>query len=94
MELLTDTSRSFCDRRAITIESNKKRIREHLGNCLKLMTTLNVHVGYEKSAKIPLTMYHEDVTLREVAMKRRFLTGKFDSWVRPEEMTYLLGGDR
>jgi len=95
IELLTDVSRSFCDRCAIGIEPNKKRIREHLGSCLMLVTALNPHIGYEKAAKISLTAYHEDITLREAAMKLGFLTGEqFDSWVRPEEMTHPLGGDR
>jgi fumarate hydratase class II len=46
------------------IEPNKKRIREHLGNYLMLMTVLNPHIGYEKAAKISLTAYHEDLTIR------------------------------
>ncbi len=95
IELLTDTSRSFCDRCAIGIEPNKKRIREHLYNCLMLVTALNPHIGYEQAAEISLTAHHEDITLSEAAMKLGFLTGEqFDSWVRPEEMTHPLGGDR
>jgi fumarate hydratase class II len=95
IELLRDASRSFCDRCAIGIEPNKKPIREHLGNCLMLVTALNPHIGYEKAAKISLTAYHEDITLSEAAMKLGFLIGEqFDSWVRPEEMTHPLGGDR
>ena len=57
IELLTDASRSFCDRCAIGIEPNKKRIREHLGNCLMLVTALNPNIGHEKAAKIFLTGY-------------------------------------
>ena len=34
--------------------ANKKRIREHLGNCRMLVTGLNPHIGYEKAAKISL----------------------------------------
>src|SRR6201987_3769873 len=95
IELLTDASRSFCDRCAMGIEPNKKRIREHLGNCLMLVTALNPPIGYEMAAKISLTAYHEDITLREAAVKLGFLTGEqFDSWVSPEEMTHPLGGDR
>src|SRR6266404_3201019 len=41
----------ICDRCANGIEPNKKRIREHLGNCLMLVTALNVHIGYEKSCE-------------------------------------------
>ena len=37
------------------IEPNKKRIREHLDNCLMSVTALNPHIGYEKAAKISLT---------------------------------------
>lgn len=77
VELLTETSRSFCDRCAIGTEPNKKRITEHLGNCLMLVTALNPFIGYE-----------------EAAMKLGFQTERFDSWVRPEEMTHPLGGDR
>jgi fumarate hydratase class II len=43
-----------------------------------LATALNLHIGYKKAA-----------------MKLGFLTGEqFDFWVRPEEMTHPLGGDR
>jgi fumarate hydratase, class II len=94
IELLTDASRSFCDRCAIGIEPNQKRIKEHLDNSLMLVTALNPHIGYEKAAKISLTAYHEDLSLRDAAIKLGFLTGEqFDSWVRPEEMTHPLGGD-
>jgi fumarate hydratase class II len=55
IELPTDASRSFSDRCTIGIEPNKKRSREHLGNCLMLVTALNPHIGYEKAAKISLT---------------------------------------
>ena len=94
IELLTDACRSFCDRCAIGIEPNEKRIKEHLDNSLMLVTALNPHIGYEKAAKISLTAYHEDLTLRDAALKLGFVTGEqFDSWVRPEEMTHPLGGD-
>ena len=53
IELLTDASRSFFDRCAIGIEPNTKRIREHLGNCLTLVTALTPHIDYEKAAKPP-----------------------------------------
>jgi hypothetical protein len=41
-EILTDASRWFWNRRLIGIEPNKKRIREHLDNCLMLVTKLNL----------------------------------------------------
>jgi fumarate hydratase class II len=95
IELLSDASRSFCDRCAIGIEPNLKRIREHLDSSLMLVTALNPHIGYEKAAKISLTAYHENLTLREAGLKLGFLTAEqFDAWVRPEEMTHPLGRNR
>src|SRR5262245_40336456 len=92
IELLADASRSFCDRCAIGIAPNEKRIKQHLDTSLMLVTALNPHIGYEKAAKISLTAYHEDLTLREAALKLGFLTAdQFDSWVRPEDMTHPLG---
>jgi fumarate hydratase class II len=83
IEILTDASWSFCNRRAIGIEPNKKRIREHLDNCLMLVTTLNPRIGYEEAAKISLTAYREGLTLREAALRLGFVTA---------EMTHPLGG--
>lgn len=92
VELLADTCRSFRERCAVGIEPNEKRIRERLDHSLMLVTALNPHIGYEKAAKISLTAYREDISLRESALKLGFLTGEqFDSWVRPEEMTHPLG---
>jgi fumarate hydratase, class II len=57
-----------------------------------LVTVLNPHIGYENAAKISLTAYREDISLREAALKLGFLNAEqFDSWVRPEEMTHPLG---
>src|SRR6202030_4776501 len=91
-QLLTDACLSFERRCARGIEPNEKRIAEHLENSLMLVTALNPHIGYEKAAKISLTAYREEISLREAALKLGFLTGEqFDSWVRPEEMTHPLG---
>jgi hypothetical protein len=57
IELLADACRSFTEHCAKGIEPNNKRIREHLDNSLTLVTALNPHIGYEKSAKISLTAY-------------------------------------
>jgi fumarate hydratase class II len=90
-ELLTDACRSFSERCAAGLEPNEKRIKEHLDNSLMLVTALNPHIGYEKAAKISLTAYGEEMTLREAALKLGFLTAEqFDSWVRPEDMTHPL----
>jgi fumarate hydratase class II len=46
-----------------------------------LVTALNPRIGYENAAKISLTAYHQDLSLRDAAIKLGFLTGEqFDSW--------------
>jgi fumarate hydratase, class II len=91
IELLADSCRSFTEHCATGIEPNEKRIKEHLDNSLMLVTALNPHIGYEKSAKISLTAYREGISLREAALKLGFLTTEqFDQWVRPEDMTHPL----
>jgi fumarate hydratase class II len=91
VQLLAEAIQSFDARCARGIEPNVKRITEHLDNSLMLVTALNPHIGYEKAAKISLTAYREDISLREAAVKLGFLTeAQFDEWVRPEEMTHPL----
>jgi fumarate hydratase class II len=92
VELLADACRSFSERCAAGIEPDRKRIQEHLDNSLMLVTALSPHVGYEQAAKISLTAYREDISLREAALKLGILTAEqFDLWVRPEDMTRPLG---
>lgn len=87
-ELIADACRAFEEHCARGIEPNEERIREHLENSLMLVTALNPHIGYEKAAKIAMTAYRENTTLREAALKLGHVTGEqFDQWVRPEEMT-------
>ena len=92
IELLADGCRSFTEHCAKGIEPNEKRIKEHLDNSLMLVTALNPHIGYEKAAKISLSAYHQDISLREAALNLGFVTAEqFDSWVRPRDMTHPLG---
>jgi fumarate hydratase class II len=95
VELLADGCRSFEEHCARGIEPNEKRIQEHLDHSLMLVTALNPHIGYEKAAKISLTAYREDISLREAALRLGFLTAdQFDEWVRPEDMTHPLRHSR
>jgi fumarate hydratase class II len=56
-----------------------------------LVTALNPHIVYEKSAQISLKAYREDLSLREAAVSLGYLTAEqFDEWVRPEDMTHPL----
>jgi fumarate hydratase, class II len=92
IELLGDACRTFTEHCASGIEPNEKRIKEHLDNSLMLVTALNPHIGYEKAAKISLTAYREDISLREAALRLGFVSPEqFDLWVRPQDMTHPLG---
>ncbi len=86
--LIADAATAFNDHCAIGIAPNLPVIADHLASCLMLVTALNPHIGYEKSAEIALTAHREGTSLREAALKRGYLTAtQFDEWVRPEEMT-------
>ena len=80
---------SFC---AVGIAPNRKKIQANLDGSLMLVTALNPHIGYEKSAKISLMAYREDITLREAAVRQGVSGEDFDSWVRPVDMTKPLAG--
>ena len=87
-QLLAEGCLSFEARCAHGIEPNEKRIAEHLAKNLMLVTALNPHIGYEKAAKISLTAYREDISLREAAVKLGLVSeAQFDQWIRPEDMT-------
>ena len=91
IQLLAEGARSFDERCAAGIVPNEKRILEHLDGSLMLVTALNPHIGYEKSAQISLKAYREDLTLRDAALRLGFVTAEqFDEWVRPEDMTHPL----
>jgi fumarate hydratase class II len=89
IQLLAEACRSFDERCAQGIEPDLARIREHLENSLMLVTALNPHIGYEKSAKIAMAAHREGTSLREAAIRSGFVTAaEFDQWVRPEDMTH------
>ena len=85
--LIGDVSMSFADKCVRGIKANREIIKNHLDNSLMLVTALNTHIGYDKSAKIAKTAYDKNITLRNAAIELEFLTKEeFDAWVRPEDM--------
>ena len=86
--LLHDACLAFNDHCAVGIEPNEKVINEHLQNSLMLVTALNPHIGYEKSAEIALKAYREEKSLKEAASELGYVNeSDFDKWVKPDEMT-------
>ncbi|MCH1527893.1 MAG: class II fumarate hydratase [Candidatus Poseidoniaceae archaeon] len=88
IRILSDSMRAFRTKCVEGIEPNREVINNHLENSLMLVTALNNHIGYDKSAKIAKKAHEEGTTLREAALELGYLTNEeFDQWVRPEEMT-------
>ena len=86
--LLADGCVAFDVGCAQGIEPDLKRIAANVANSLMLVTALNPHIGYEKSAQIALKAHREETGLKEAALALGFVSGAdFDAWVRPEEMT-------
>lgn len=85
--LLSESMHAFDTHCAQGIEPNYPRLKHNLESSLMLVTALNRHIGYEKSAQIALKAHRENTTLKEAALALGFLTEEqFDAWVRPEEM--------
>lgn len=88
VRLLADGMVSFNDHCAVGIEPNRERITELVQRSLMLVTALNTHIGYDKSAYIAKKAHKEGTSLREAAVASGHLTAEqFDQWVVPENMT-------
>lgn len=69
------------------IQANRENIARIMNESLMLVTALNPHIGYDKSAKIAKTAHKEGTTLKEAAIKLGYLNEQqFAEWVRPEDM--------
>ncbi|WP_394788741.1 class II fumarate hydratase [Rhodoferax sp.] len=87
VRLLADGMASFNDHCAVGIEPNRERIADLVARSLMLVTALNPHIGYDKSAEIAKKAHKEGTSLREAALATGYVTGEqFDQWVRPEKM--------
>ena len=87
IELLADGCRNFQQHCVAGIEPDAEQMAAHLERGLMLVTALNPHIGYDKSAEIAKKAYSEGKTLREAALELQYLSNEeFDQWVRPENM--------
>ncbi len=90
IKLLTESINSFRIRCLSGIELNRKKIRENLENSLMLVTALNPKIGYEKSAKVAKKAFSEGISLKQAALKLKYLkSNEFDEIVDPEKMTKI-----
>ena len=87
IQLLADGCSNFQQHCVNGLEVDAAKMAEHLERGLMLVTALNPHIGYDKSAEIAKKAYAEDLTLREAALELGYLTdAQFDEWVRPQNM--------
>ena len=87
IRLLSDGCNSFTDHAIAGIEPNEERIEHNLYNSLMLVTALNPHIGYDKSAEVAKKAYKDNITLREAIIELGYLTGdEFDKLVQPADM--------
>ncbi|WP_185872306.1 class II fumarate hydratase [Blattabacterium cuenoti] len=86
-QLLSDACTSFDSFCIKGIQPNYKRIKEFLDKSLMLVTVLNTHIGYEKSAEIAKSAYKNNKTLKEEAIRLGYLTeDQFEKLVNPSKM--------
>jgi fumarate hydratase class II len=87
VRLLADGMASFDQHCARGIEPDRERIAELVARSLMLVTALNPHIGYDKSAAIAKKAHREGTTLKAAALALGYVTAdEFDAWVRPERM--------
>ncbi len=85
--LIGDACKSFDERCAQGIEPLEANIRRNVENSLMLVTALNPHIGYYKSAEIAQKAHKEGTTLKEAALTLGYLTEEeYDKWLVPGEM--------
>jgi fumarate hydratase class II len=62
-------------------------VQKHLDESLMLVTALAPHIGYDKAAAIAKLAHHDNLTLKQAALKLGHVSATdFDRWVRPEDM--------
>jgi fumarate hydratase class II len=86
-KLLAQAVQSFIDNALVGIKPNLQNIDRNLANSLMLITALNPHIGYEKSAEIAKLAYEQNLSLKEAAMQLGYVSEEqFDRWVDPRGM--------
>ena len=87
VRLLADAAVSFTDHCVAGIVAREDNIKAALDRSLMLVTALAPKIGYDKAAEIAKTAHKRGTTLREEALRLKYVTAEeFDRIVRPEDM--------
>jgi len=73
--LLSDACHGYVEFMIKGIEVDRAKVDWYVRNSLMLVTALAPKVGYDKAAQIAHTAHVEHSSLREAALKLRYLTG-------------------
>lgn len=85
--LLSDGCRSFTEHLVKGLKANEKQIRMNVDQSLMLVTALSPFLGYDKCAEIAHLAHHEGMTLKQAAVKLKYVTSQeFDEKIRPQDM--------
>lgn len=87
VRLLSDAGDSFEKHCIAGIKPNERQLKQNLERSLMLVTALNPHIGYDKSAQIAKAAYQNGTTLKEEALRLGYVTAEeFDRIIQPENM--------
>lgn len=85
--LLTEGMISFREKCLHGLVANEDRMHELLVNSLMLVTALNPHIGYQKSAEIAKKALQDKTTLTVAAVTLGYATEEeLQDWLNPENM--------
>ncbi|HEY3285893.1 MAG TPA: class II fumarate hydratase [Gemmatimonadaceae bacterium] len=88
VRLLSDACVSFRVHCVAGLEPNRERISRLVADSLMLVTALNPHIGYDKSAQIAKKAQAEGTSLKEAGVALGYVTAEqFDLWVDASAMT-------
>jgi fumarate hydratase, class II len=87
IRLLSDACGSFAEFLVAGMEPNRKRIDDYLNRSLMLVTALVPVLGYDRAAEIAHLAAGEGLTLKEAALRLRYISAdQFDRVVDPYRM--------
>ncbi len=87
IDLLADASSSFRQHLVEGTRPNRARIQEDVDRSLMLVTALSPLIGYDKCSEIAHYALEHDLTLKEAALKLRYVTEEeFDRVIDPAKM--------
>lgn len=87
IKLLADGAISFEEHLVKGIKVNQTQLAKNIENSLMLVTALTPKIGYDKAAEAAHEAFVDNLTLKEVCLKKNYLTeNEFDALIDPRKM--------